>query len=153
MEHVKDIELIEWVANRLDGRQAETLRRHLDGCPTCRSRLADLQSTWDVLGAWDVSTGAQRRAAESPSVLLRASPAAFRRAFRFPGMGVVLRIAASLIVAVLVGYTGGRRSVSAETKNESPGAPQYVSALGLEVGESFSSLVLQDEFVGGKEDG
>ena len=153
MEHVKDIELIEWVANRLDSRREEAVQRHLDGCPTCRSRLAEMQSTWDVLGTWDVSVEAQRRAAESSSVLRQAERAASRRVYQFPGVRILFRIAASLIVAVLVGYTAGRRSIGAQTRDDSPELPQYVSALSLEVGESFSPLVFQDEFSGGKDDG
>ncbi|MCL5278667.1 MAG: hypothetical protein M1376_02020 [Planctomycetes bacterium] len=55
------------------------------------------------------------------------------------------RIAAALAVSVLIGYAGGRWSVRPMPTGAGMEPPPYFSVLGFELGDSFSSLVLQDE--------
>ena len=144
MQHAKDIELIELVAQRLGAEREETLLRHLETCPACRVRLEGIRKTWDLLGAWEVST-----AEHSDTVgALTASgeeEVAGRSVIRFPAAGMALRIAATVVFTVLVGYAGGRWSVRRTPAISGIEPPSYVSALGLETGESLSLLVLQDE--------
>ena len=71
--------------------------------------------------------------------------------FRLPRWGMVVRVAASVVVAAAIGYAGGWHSVGPVAAAESFEPPEYISALSLEVGESFSSLVFEDEPVAGEE--
>ena len=145
MEHVKQIEMIELAARRLDAEREKIVLTHLQNCPTCRARLEEITRTWDVLGAWKVQPAAH------VDVTQRASSCGLRdehpaRSFiRLPGIGMAMRIAAAIVVAVLAGYEGGRRTVRPTPAGTGAQPPQYVSVLGLEVGDSFSSLVFQDE--------
>jgi len=144
MKHAKDIELIELVANRLSAEREETLLRHLEACPACRGKLEGIRKTWDLLGAWDVS-GAEHFDVLGALAASGEGEAAGRSVIRFPAAGMAFRIAAAVVFTVLAGYTGGRWSVRRTQAISEIGPPPYVSALGLETGESLSLLVLQDE--------
>jgi anti-sigma factor RsiW len=152
MEHTKDIHLIEFVAKRLDPDREKAVRRHLENCSACRDKLADLQGTWDALGAWEVSLAAHRGLERAVSAEPQADTAGSYRVLRFPRWATIVRVAAAIVVAAVVGYVGGRGSVGEVVAAEQPGTPEYISALSLEVGESFSSLVFEDEASAGEGD-
>jgi hypothetical protein len=153
MEHIEDIELIGLVAKQLNPGREEVVLRHLENCSACRDKFVGLRGTWDMLGAWEVSPPAHRCVEAADSALPCADTVASYRVFRFPGLAAVVRVAASVIAAAVIGYAGGRGSVGQVSAAEQLGPPQYISALSLEVGESFSSLVFQDEPLAGEEGG
>jgi predicted anti-sigma-YlaC factor YlaD len=144
MEHAREIDLIELVAKRLDAEQQEVLQAHLQTCPACRTRFEEIAGTWDILGAWEVHPAGQIDVAglAVPSKEQEGGPAG--SVIRFPGVGTAVRVAAAIAVAVLAGYAGGRWSVRPANAAAETEPPQYVSVLGLDIGASFSPLVLQD---------
>ena len=146
MEHVRDIELVELVARRLDAGREKAVLVHLQSCPRCCTKLAEVRKTWDVLGAWDVrpepGLDSERICALAAQASVQATAGKTVRLF-VPG--TLLRVAASIAAAVLVGYVGGRWSLGPAPMPASSPSPSYLSALGLEVGESLSSLVLDDD--------
>lgn len=146
MEHIADIELIELVAQRLEAGRENTILVHLEGCPRCCEKLAQVRQTWDILGAWQVCPP---QALDAERVRALAAEAAEREpkdeTIRLPAAGLLLRAAASVALAALVGYTAGRWSAGPVQAASPSQSPLYVSALGLEVGESLSTLVLDDE--------
>ncbi len=151
MEHIKDIELIELAARRLEAGRENIILVHLQSCPRCCARLAEIRQTWDVLGAWQVES--QPRL-DTQRICARAAQAAERQpkgtTIRLLTPGTLLRVAASIATAALVGYMGGHWSARQAKAPSPPQSPSYVSALGLEVGESLSSLVLDEEPVAGE---
>jgi anti-sigma factor RsiW len=145
MEHAKDIELIELAGGRLDADRKEAVQAHVRACATCQAKLADVRATWEFLGAWEVpaprcldlgkvyaASGRATRASQPPTV-------------RLIDARVLLRVAASIGVAALIGYTAGRWSIVSNQTPVSLKPPSYLSVLGLQAGESFSSLVLDEE--------
>lgn len=144
MEHARDIELIELAARRLDAERERTIQAHLQDCPACRTKFQEIARTWDILGAWKVQPAAHvdvtQRAVSCG--LQKERPA--KSFIRLPGVRTAMRIAAAIVVAVLAGYEGGRRTVRPTSAGTATQPPQYVSVLGLEAADSFSSLVLQD---------
>jgi anti-sigma factor RsiW len=152
MEHAREIELIELAAQRLDAEQKKVVLAHLQNCPACRTKLEDLRKTWDLLGAWEVQPARHVEVAKPvvPSGSQRERPMA-GSILRFPGIGTAVRIAAALAVAVLVGYAGGRWSIRPTQTRTQAQPPQYFSVLGFEAGDSFSSLVLQEEPLSSRE--
>jgi len=145
MEHINDIELIELVAQRLDAGRKNAILAHLEGCAHCCEKLAQVRNTWDLLGQWDVQPP---RSLDTERICALAAEAAEHEAagktIRFPAAGILLRVAASVALASLIGYTAGRWSVGPAPASASGQSPSYVSALDLEVGESLSTLVLDD---------
>jgi anti-sigma factor RsiW len=145
MEHAREIELIELAAGRLAAERERAVLTHLEDCQACRTRLHEIRRTWDLLGAWQVQPAGHVDAA-GPGALARsprARPA--RSILRFAGVRTAVRIAAAIAVSMLVGYAGGRWSIRPLPADAGWEPPAYFSVLGFEVGDSFSSLVLQDE--------
>jgi predicted anti-sigma-YlaC factor YlaD len=145
MEHARDIELIELAARRLDAEREKVVLTHLQDCPACQTKLQEIARTWDILGAWKVQPAAHANVTRQAVSygLQKERPAG--SVIRLPGISTAMRIAATIVVAVLAGYEGGRRTVRPTPAGTGAQPPQYVSVLGLEVGDSFSSLVFQDE--------
>jgi anti-sigma factor RsiW len=151
MEHAREIDLIELAAGRLDTGREKIVLAHVEGCPACRTKLQDIRRTWDLLEAWQVQPAGHadvaRRGASSGAQEGRRIPLIVR----FPGIRVAARIAAALAVSVLIGYAGGRGSVRPMPAGAGMEPPPYVSVLGFELGDSFSSLVLQEGLASSQE--
>jgi hypothetical protein len=145
MEHIKDIELIELAAGRLDIEREQVVLLHLAGCSACSGKLAGIRQTWDVLGTWEVRPPQCLDSERIGKLAVTADREATGRTVRFPAAGMLLRVAASIVVVALLGYGGGRWSFGPVQTSVSSPLPSYVSALGLEVGETLSLLVLDDE--------
>lgn len=149
MEHAREIELIELVAQRLDLERRKAILAHLPECPACRTKLEAITKTWNLLGAWQVQPAGHAVLARTVPTSSRAKGAGL--IVRFPGFGMVVRVAAAIAVAGLAGYTSGRWSVHRAPTGPAVELPQYVSVLGLELADSFSPLVLQDGPSSGQE--
>ena len=151
MEHATDIELIELVGKRLDAAREKAILVHLEGCARCCAKLVDIRNTWDILGAWDVRPE-HHLDVERLRVLAEqaGAPATGSRTIRLHAASTLLRVAASIVVATLIGYLGGRWSFAWTRMPLSSESPPYLSALGLEVGQSLSSLVLDDDVAAGE---
>jgi anti-sigma factor RsiW len=149
MEHIGDIELIELVAGRLDAMRENTILVHLEGCPRCCAKLAEIRETWDILGAWEVRPRRQVDAERICALAAQAgAPAPVSKTVRLFAPSTLLRLAASIVVAALVGYAAGHWSLGSAQAPVPSQSPSYLSALGLEVGESLSLLVLDDQVAG-----
>jgi anti-sigma factor RsiW len=151
MEHAREIDLIELAARRLEAEREKVVRAHLEDCPACRAKLQGIQRTWDLLGAWQVQPAEHRDIAGRG-----ASPGAQEERripllVQFPGIRTAVRIAAVVIFVVLAGYEGGRWSGRPAPTSAEMKPPPYFSVLGFEIGDSFSSLVLQEGPSSGQE--
>jgi anti-sigma factor RsiW len=145
MEHAREIELIELTAGRLNAERTKAILAHLESCPACRTRRQDIQRTWDLLGAWQVQSAGHRDVAELAVSSGSREERPVRSIIRFLRIGTAVRVAAAILVAVLAGYGGGRWSVRPAPTGAEMESPAYMSVLGSEIGDSFSSLVLSDE--------
>lgn len=144
MKHVRDIDIIELTAGRLEPSQAEVVRKHVDECPGCRQRLRDIRGTWDTLGAWMLAPEKRLSGDRLVSVPDGERQLSRHRIIRLPRAGSAFRIAAAVTVTALVGYTAGRWSAG-DSQVPRGGEPTYMAALTLEMGEGFSTLVLAEE--------
>jgi anti-sigma factor RsiW len=145
MNHAREIELIELTAGRLDPEREKIVLAHVEDCPACRTKLQEIRTTWNLLGAWEVQPARQVNVA-GPAASLRAPQGrSAPSVLRFPGIRMAVRVAAVIIFAVLAGYESGRWSIGPAPAGTGTEPPPYFSALGFEVGDSFSPLVLQDE--------
>ena len=106
MEHLKDIELMEWAAGRAPAEERAAAEAHLAACPECQGRLDAARQTWQVLGQWQVTAGRDL----ADSVLDAAG-----RQTQLPPVPVwrrvaspVLRAAAAILLAAGIGHAAGR---------------------------------------------
>ena len=103
MEHLSDVEILELIGARRDGSSTPAAEAHLAVCPDCKRRYDDMLATYKQLDAWRV---------EPPSLDLADRIVRAARAQQTPRRWVrpILSTAASLLLAVGIGYVAGRWS-------------------------------------------
>ena len=151
MKHVDDIELMEYVAGNLTAARYGEVKEHLAMCEECSRRRREATRMWKALGQWDVDTTDHDVAAritvlaENAGHKQRQSERTHTLRVRF--LPVVLRVAASVIIAVGVGHRLGKYSVTGkmEPVAVSKNGPEYLAAFGLEWSSELAWLILEDD--------
>lgn len=170
MKHIADIELTEYVAGNLPAARAQEVREHMAACPECSQRGLEADRLWNTLGDWSVETAGHDVADRVVALAREARDEGRgardvrrqtrdegrgtrheRRWTKHPSSGVhhlwfVLRVAASIIIAVGVGHKLGEYSVTGEKPQvaASQDKPDYLAALGLEWSSGLAWLVLEE---------
>ena len=151
MKHVNEIELIEYVAGNLAESRDGEVREHLAACEECSERRREAAEMWGALGQWSVDT-ADHDVAGRITALAEKTDHNQRQhkklyVLRSGFLPVVMRVAASIIIAVGVGHRLGKYSVTGrmETATASQNRPEYLAALGLEWSSELAWLILEDE--------
>lgn len=146
MQHPTDIQMMEFLGGHLPPDQHARAMEHLAACQACRSRHQQLAEIWGVLGEWEVPAGEH-------DVLDRVLAAAGAGGtIRFPGVWrqwttVTLKAAASILLAVGVGYAAARWDRPARVPPPNNLEQRVASSLYLQTFESgtpggLSELVL-----------
>ncbi|UCE49544.1 MAG: zf-HC2 domain-containing protein [Phycisphaerales bacterium] len=151
MEHLAEIEFIEYLAGHLTERRIAEVQEHLAECPQCSQRIEQAQKLSDALGAWEVDTAGHgvvdrviALAQESrPKRSLRPSTRDLMKMF----MPQALRVAASIVIAIGLGHKLGEYSVEGRKPQTASSSerPQYLAALGLEWSSGLAWLVLEED--------
>ena len=128
MPHVKDSELIKYVAGELPQPQRARVDEHVAACGRCKDRQRQISQTWEVLGDWQVEPLASDLA-DAVSVAVRREreagtrqPAGWRRA------SVLLRAAAAILVAVGLGHLAARWTAPSPSDTASAGADRLAQS-------------------------
>lgn len=105
MSHPKPTEMIEWVAGRIAGADAERLESHLRGCADCAGYAASIRDVWQALGELPEETLRDdllpriERLLDRPQLATTPPWSTTAR----------LRIAAAILLAVGIGHLAGRQ--------------------------------------------
>jgi anti-sigma factor RsiW len=151
MEHINDIEWLEYVSGQLTETKVQQIRGHIAECDVCEKRYQVTVDLWNAMGQWRVdpsgheisdrieALAGQNESKRRPS---RAGTIPFIRSF-----SAALRMAAAIILAIGGGHLLGRYSVSENTPDlpVSQEAPRYVAALGFEWSSELTWTVLDEE--------
>jgi anti-sigma factor RsiW len=158
MKHVNDIEFMEYVAGNLTASRDGEVREHIAICPKCSERCREAAKMWDTLGQWSVDT-ADHDVAGRITAMAKNNGREQRQGkkthlLRVGFLPVVLRVAASIIIAVGVGHKLGKYSVTGkmEVAAVSNDKPAYLAALGLEWSSELAWLILEDNSSNMEED-
>ncbi len=148
MKHLSEIEFIEYVAGNLaEARNAE-IREHIAACAHCSQRVEQMQKLSDTLGAWEIETAGHGVADQVPALAQEAkdSETAAVREHIVRFMPQLLRLAASIIIAIGLGHKLGEYSVEGGESQipYSAEKPEYLAALGLEWSSGLTRLVLEE---------
>jgi anti-sigma factor RsiW len=151
MKHVNDIELIEYVAGKLTASRNEEVREHMAACKDCSDRWRKAVEVWNTLGQWSVDT-AGHDVADGITAIAEEEERGrkqYRKArdIQIGFLPAVLRVAASIIIAVGVGHKLGKYSVTGSTQKiaASENRPEYLAALSLEWSSELAWLILEDD--------
>ena len=151
MKHVNDIEFIEYVAGNLTESRAGEVREHLAVCEECSARRLEAAEMWNALGQWSVDTTEHDVTGRITALDEKTDRDQRQRkklhVLRFGFLPVVMRVAASIIIAVGVGNRLGKYSVTGkmEPAAVSKNRPEYLAALGLEWSSELAWLILEDD--------
>jgi len=151
MKHVNDIELIEFVAGKLTASKNEEVREHMAACKECSGRWREAVEVWNALGQWSVDTAdhdvTQRITALTEEAERGQKQQKFAPKLQTGFLSTVLRVAASIIIAVGVGHKLGKYSVTGNMPRAevSKNRPEYLAALSLEWSSELAWLILEDD--------
>ncbi len=151
MKHINDIELMEYVAGNLTESRNGEIRSHLAACEECSARRREAAEMWNALGQWNVDTAGHDVTAGITALAQSGGREQGRgektRLLRPGFLPVVLRVAASVIIAVGVGHRLGKYSVIGKTEPVavSKNGPEYLAAFGLEWSSELAWLILEDD--------
>ncbi len=134
MEHVSDSELIALLGGHLGPDRAGAVFEHCAACRRCAARRDELAQTWDALGAWEVALDR-----DLTDRILDGAAGRSRHAVLRPG--VIVKVAAAVLLAAGLGHVAGRFTASAprekrpgtETEMARVEPEQAAAALFLEV--------------------
>jgi anti-sigma factor RsiW len=151
MKHVNEIELIEYVAGKLNALGNEKVREHLEACKECSVRWRKAVEAWDTLGQWSVDT-ADHDVAERITAIAEEEERGRKqyrtaRGLQIGFLPAVLRVAASIIIAVGVGHKLGKYSITGNVPKAaaSQNRPEYLAALSLEWSSELAWFILEDD--------
>ena len=119
MKCVNDIELMEYVANKMAPGKQEQVKKHLSECAKCSERFQESARLWETLGRWNVDTTSHNIADKVMESIKKAESARkepkhlhiVKRRFWVEA----LRIAALVVIAIGLGQKLGNISAGQKT--------------------------------------
>ena len=156
MKHVNDIELIEYVAGKLTASRNDEVREHMAACKDCSDRWRQALDVWNALGKWSVDTAdhdvTKRITALAEEAERGQKKHKIARDLKTGFLSTVLRVAASIIIAVGVGHKLGKYSVTGNMPRTevSKKGPEYLAALSLEWSSELARMILEDDSPNGE---
>ena len=151
MEHISDIDLLEYVGDRLKASKRREVQEHIEHCASCSKRYRQAAQVWDALGQWQVDTS--NHSVSDKIKALVAGAGSDRRQNRISNfvhqrfLSATIRVAAAIAISAGAGHMLGKYSISENV----PGAvalndaPSYLAALGLEWSSELTWLVLEQD--------
>ncbi len=106
MEHITEIELLDLIGDYLtESRKTECLN-HIDICPMCQERHSQLNSAWVDLGLLEIEPSDK----DVHNQVIK-NITSNNYTSKTPWTRELIRIAASVLIAVLIGYLAGKKTV------------------------------------------
>jgi len=124
---------------------------HIAACEECSVRWQKALEVWNMLGQWSVDTAdhdvAGRIIALAEEAERKQRQSEKAHVLRVGLLPVVLRVAASIIIAIGVGHKLGRYSVMGNVQRDpaSQSRPEYLAALSLEWSSEMAWFILEDD--------
>ena len=111
MEHINDMQMLDMLGGHVQADEHESLLAHIAQCSNCRQRLNELRQTWDDLGALEIDTSGIDLLENLTSAIQHRS-----RHIDFLSIRGLTRIAASILLAAVIGHVAGRFSTQKSTE-------------------------------------
>ena len=142
MDHLENRQMFEMLAGRVPPEQHKEGLRHIVGCSQCRSRWEELQATWGDLGQWNFQTTEYDFTASILSQV--ALPTTEPEGIRFFRLSSILRVAASILIGLFVGYIAGRMpNMPGSPSEQEIAQSMHLEALTLSSSTGFSEPLLE----------
>lgn len=157
MDHINEIDIVEYTAGNLDNERKASIDRHLGECPVCAKQCAEMSELWDLTGnlrstipVGDITQKVLQQVSSGQLPDRESKVVTFRKKFLFP----IMRAAAMLVIAAGIGHILGLRSAErySQVSDNKPNAPVYLAALGLQWSNDLTWSVLTDDQIDEYED-
>ena len=146
MEHVTEIQLIEYVAGNLPRETASTLESHIKRCSQCANTLSEITQTWQITSQWqpDIDTSASPQ--QFAEKILAQDKKHRIGPMRTTIIQMSFRYAASILIAVTLGVMLGKQSVSPDAVYSfGQNAPQYLASLSMQWSSDLTWTILEHD--------
>jgi len=111
MEHIADIMMIDLLGEYVDGPKKQNALQHISQCDSCQKRWDEFKQTWNKLSELHVDTS------DKDSFPKIADNIRSKRShIRILPVRMLMRVAASILLAIILGHMLGR--ASAQKTNE-----------------------------------
>ena len=111
MEHINDTQMLDMLSSHVLADEQESLLAHMAQCSNCQQRLNELRQIWDDLGALEIDTSSLNLLPNLTSAIHHRS-----RHINFLSIRGLTRIAASILLATVIGHVAGRFSTQKSTE-------------------------------------
>ena len=105
MEHITDITMIELLGGYVDDPKKQSTLQHISQCDNCQKRWNEFEQTWSKLSELDVDTSDKNLFPEIADNIRSK-----RRYVRMLPIRTLMRVAASILLAIILGHILGRAS-------------------------------------------
>lgn len=152
MEHVTETEWIEYLAGTLPADRKVWIDNHIQNCSVCQKSHNEMLSFDGILEQWRVDVSGHdmadriTQAVQSKSALFES---AVKHASHRHFWAMASKIAAALLIGVLLGHLAGRSSARQVIAKQQGTAvemnPNYLAALNLQYSSGLVWSVLEEE--------
>ena len=111
MKHIKDTQMLDMLGGHVQADEKEGLLAHMAQCSNCQKRWNELRQTWDDLGTWEIDTSGIDLLPNLTSAIHHRS-----RHTNFLSIQGLTRIAASILLAAVIGHVAGKFSTQKSTE-------------------------------------
>jgi len=105
MKHISDMQILDLLGGHVQADEQKRLLAHIAQCADCQQHWNELRQTWDELGEWEID-------ASRLDLLSNLTSSIHHRSQRlnFLSLTGLTRIAASILLAAVIGHAVGRFS-------------------------------------------
>jgi predicted anti-sigma-YlaC factor YlaD len=145
MDHVNDSQMLELLGEHLPETEHRQLMAHIDQCDRCREYWQQLSDSWNLLGDWDIDTTDVDLRARIMARVQQNTDIQWHQA------GSLLKVAASILIAVSVGHVAGRlyRANAPHTTDQQIVQAMHLGILSPNSATGWSDPLLQTDETGG----
>ena len=111
MKHINDTQMLDMLRGHVHADEQESLLAHMAQCSNCQQRWNELRQTWDDIGALEIDTSRIDLLPNLTSAIHHRS-----RHINFLSIRGLTRIAASILLAAVIGHVAGKFSTQKSTE-------------------------------------
>ena len=146
MEHITEIQLIEYVAGNLGGEAAREVDVHVEQCSKCSKACGEIRQTWEAANLWQVDIDASEGAQEFADKVIALNSKERSLSIRSKIVQVSWRYAASILIAVSLGAMLGNKSGAEDSEiHFGQNNPEYLAALSMQWSSDLTWTILEHD--------
>ena len=146
MEHITEIQLIEYVAGNLTKESASNLDDHINLCPQCANTLDDISQTWQTANSWQPDIETADTSQQFAEKVFARDKKLRTYSFRTKIFQATFRYAASILIAVALGAMLGKQSVTQDSASLlDQNKPEYLATLSMQWSSDLTWTILEQD--------